>query len=462
MFGERWLLLTGKERDLIDNLYESCTRLGDPVNSENIFVGIQTSADAIYHLRKLGVGRYLCSPKGDSAPPAYEVEIEDTVMKPLISGDDAKRYIEPNPKNYLLFPYEQTSDGVKLIPSSRFEKSFPKAWKYLQSYEQQLRARESGKMDDDGSWWAYNYPKNLDKQEIQKLVVPRIVSNVFCSVDERGANYLDNVDVGGISPSTDVDPFFLAGVINGPVARYVFRRISKPFRGDYRSANKQFIAPLPIPFSDAQSRSEVSGIARDLQSDHTRRRDVLVAIAHRIGAVQTKKRAEDFLFPDLISAKARVEIAPKNLEQQERQSWAKARFKEDLDARHMAIGARLRPGVDLEPNFQKGELSLAIDGVTVLDRIFLSDSEGAFVAAQWKVIASTFVVTERTDGEALCNALRKLIVTDNAALQDQIVALEKQLSEIEKQIAEKEQAINTLLYRLYDLSEAEIVLIEAG
>ncbi|MBV9061379.1 MAG: Eco57I restriction-modification methylase domain-containing protein, partial [Alphaproteobacteria bacterium] len=49
-FGERWLLLTGKERALIDKLYETCTRLDDAENTKSIFVGIQTSADHIYHL----------------------------------------------------------------------------------------------------------------------------------------------------------------------------------------------------------------------------------------------------------------------------------------------------------------------------------------------------------------------------------------------------------------------------
>jgi hypothetical protein len=70
----------------------------------------------------------------------------------------------------------------------------------LRSYEQVLRARENGKMNDDESWWGYNYPKNLDKQEIPKLIVPRLVPKLGCTVDETGSVYLDNVDVGG-SPS---------------------------------------------------------------------------------------------------------------------------------------------------------------------------------------------------------------------------------------------------------------------
>src|SRR5580704_17787758 len=67
VFGERWLLLTGEERALIDRLYQRCKRLDDPEHTSNIFVGLQTSADAIYHLTRIGPDRYLCTPKGDNA-----------------------------------------------------------------------------------------------------------------------------------------------------------------------------------------------------------------------------------------------------------------------------------------------------------------------------------------------------------------------------------------------------------
>ena len=76
-FGGRWLLTTGPDREVIDRLAESCLRLDDRRVTRNIFVGIQTSADAIFHLRKIGPGRYKCAPRGRDGPPPYEVRIED-------------------------------------------------------------------------------------------------------------------------------------------------------------------------------------------------------------------------------------------------------------------------------------------------------------------------------------------------------------------------------------------------
>jgi Eco57I restriction-modification methylase len=94
-YGDRWLLLAGRERALIDRLSATCRRLDDPTVTTNIYQGLITSADAIYHLDRRGPRRYLCSPRGKGAPLAYEVEIEDEVMQPLVSGADSRRYIEP-------------------------------------------------------------------------------------------------------------------------------------------------------------------------------------------------------------------------------------------------------------------------------------------------------------------------------------------------------------------------------
>jgi hypothetical protein len=229
-FGDRWLLLAGPERALIDRLSVTCRRLDDPAVTDNIFVGIQTSADAIYHLKRLGPHRYLCSPRCENALPPYQVEIEDEILHPLIAGEDAKRYVTPNTKAHLLFPYH--AESGRLLSRPELQNSYPKAWNYPISYEKELRGRESRKLDYDNRWWAYVYQKNLTLQENKKIIVPRLVRNLISAVDDLGSLYLDNVDVGGIIVSEGTDEYFVAGLLNSKVLNFVFQRISKPFRGN--------------------------------------------------------------------------------------------------------------------------------------------------------------------------------------------------------------------------------------
>jgi hypothetical protein len=154
--------------------------------------------------------------------------------------------------------------------------------------------------------------------------------------------------------------------------------------------------------------------------------------------------------------------APQRLDADARTLWAEKRHTEALQARHDSLGAHLRPGVAMAAELENGELRFYVDGVPAIDRIFVDDEEGPFIAAQWKLLAATFSVTPSTDGKKLSAALRRLGVPDNPAAVQQIIEFQGRLAELEVEIADAEREMNALLYRLYQLSPDEIRLVEAG
>ena len=276
---DAWTLAPKAEMDLIGRLRASCKTL--EIFSKGIVVGIQTSADHIYHLKRTGANRYETS-------AGLEVAIEDTLMHPLVSGPEAKRYLSPQTETYLLFPYSKTGgQKVRLISEFEMQSTYPLGWVYLKSNEIELRSREKGKMDDDANWWAYNYPKNLDKQEMPKLIVAQTVPSLRVCNDANAAFYLNNVRVNGILTNHADEGWFLLGVLNSPVCDFVFRRTAKAKEGGYYEANKQFIAPLPIPDASPEERAEVAEHARELQELHTRRRDTIAKFDQRLHSAQT-------------------------------------------------------------------------------------------------------------------------------------------------------------------------------
>ena len=477
-FGDRWLLLTGRERRLIDKLYENCKRLDDPENACQIYQGLITSADNIYHLERLGPGRFRCRPKGKKES-TYEVALEEALMKPLVSGPDAKRYTEPAPNTYLLFPYKSVNGNVELIDQESIAKEYPSAWKYLQSWEKELRHREA-KLDangdfeldkqgnpakapfNDDKWYRFGRQQNLDKQQIQKLIVAQTVPSLRLCLDQAGDKYINNVRVNGIRAKTEQDLWFLLGILNNKVCDFVFRRIAKVKAGGYYEANKQFISPLPIPPAGMPERDDVVSRAQSLQAKHTARRDLLDQIARRMDAVKIKIRTEGWLFQTLDAKEELVDQAPQNLEGQQRRVWAERKSEEALQGKYDEITPRLYPGASLAASFESDELAFFIDNIPVIDRVFVEQDEGAFIVAQWRILAQTFSITEKTDGKKLCSALRRLGVTDNAALVKQIIRLEGQLSVLESEIFEIEAAMNTDVYQLYDLTAEDIQLVEAG
>lgn len=435
-YGDRWLMLSGREREFVDRLYNDFPRLDDPEVTTSIFVGLQTSADTIYHLRKVAPGRYISRASDDA-----EVTIEDAIMHPLISGDEAERYEAPQTETFILFPYHPTEEGYELIDAADMQADFPNAWTYLEMHEATLRNRESGKMDDDDYWWGYNYPKNLEKQSQPKIIVPRLVAKLKAAVDEDGEYYLDNVDAGGVTPADGIDPFYLCAVLNGSVANFVFRRISKPFRGDFLSANKQFIAPLPVPLPTVESDGQISANGVRLQGLHTRLRQRQSAVAHRLRSTPSRLKRIDWIFPLL-----RGEEAAKEME---------AAYYSDLNE-------RLHPESVFVATFAEGELTLTIDGGTAISGIFLNQNEGELVAAQWNVKCSEFTHSGQNPAKKLVTELRRLIVTDNDALITQILDLQTEVQHLEAEITAVEVETDNLLFAAYQLSAEEIQMVRGG
>jgi len=434
-----------------------------------IFVGVQTSADCIFHLAKLGPGRYICCPPGSPRPSIFQVEVEDAIMRPLVSGAEAKRYINPASMTHILFPYVPDAAGtMRLIPEATMRRVYPKAWAHLSWFQHELEGREAKEEGDiqirpfaDAAWYRFGRNQNIDKQDRSKLVLPRLVDRLVAAYDESGSVCLDNVDVGGILVAEDTDPWFLLGILNSPVTDFVFRRVSKPFRGDYFSANRQFIKDLPIPRANAAAQAPVAAVARNLQRLHTGRRHVLDALARRLGGT-TRARPPEWLFHGLPTAEDLAQNLPSSLGTRERRARSVKLREGEIARREAAIGAALRPGALLSVTLTGGELGLLADGVTVLDHVFVTAAESAFVHAVWRRLAAVTTVTERLKGKGLCNLLRRVPVAPDPALVESVIALAAELDVADSNIAEAEIILNEASFALYGLSPEERTMVLAG
>ena len=215
--------------------------------TREIFVGLQTSADKILILEKVGD-----APNGTitlhSKALQTDYVFESDLAKPIVSGTDVKRYVAPAKHQYVLFPYRIQNDKATLIPEKEMTSHFPLTFQYLRENKKALAGRENGKMQG-ANWYGYVYLKNMAKQEYRKLCVPRLVQRIQAVYDREGEYYLDNVDVGGVTQVNDTEEQYLCvlGLLNSSLLTFYLRAISTPFRGGYYSCNKQYLSQLPIP-----------------------------------------------------------------------------------------------------------------------------------------------------------------------------------------------------------------------
>ena len=452
-----WYFLRAEEQALLNRLRQTCDTLDD----YPIVVGVQTSADAIYHLERLGPGKYRQHSKQGAA---RDVAIEDGIMRPLVSGETAKRYQCPRTTTYILFPYDDTEEPARLFTPEEMVRRFPGAYAYLQSHERALRARESGKFDD-ASWYRFGRHQNIGKQKLPKVLVPRLTVTLGAAVDSEGAVCLDNVDVNGILADDVRDLWYVVGLLNGPVANCAWRMASKPFQNNFRSANKQFIGPLPIvPRTTAAMRKRIAEAAEKLQTMHTERKKYIDDIERRLRSGQMKNdvRSESWLWADVGDIEAWKAEAPPSLTAKERTAWAREQMDDVLSEKLERIDAYLYPGVFLEVQQGDDELGVVIDEMPVLSGIFVDAKDASFLAAQWRQKIRLSTVSRSFKARQLVKMLLELRQTNVSALRTQVVELDAQVVEIDAKIGSAESEMNEMLYEVYGLTAEEREMVESG
>lgn len=228
---------------------------------------------------------------------------------------------------------------------------------------------------------------------------------------------------------------------------------SKPFQNDYRSANKQFIAPIPIPDATPEQRKEVGDRARELQDLHTRRRDLITKLDTRLSSDQT----EDLRpkpGPDWIWAKVGTKTSflkhpdlPEGLNKTQVKTWSKNRHEEALAEHLDTLDVLLQPGVPLRVDNSTDEITLHINDRPAL--VLYDKPDTPFLAAQWRHTLRDKNVTEAYNGKKLLNDLLKLKTTLDDTLKTRILTLDHEITDLDQVIAENEHEMNDIVSGLY-------------
>jgi hypothetical protein len=321
-------------------------------------------------------------------------------------------------------------------------------------------------MDLPTGWWAYNYPKNIEKQLKPRLLVAGTAPELRVAADFSGQVVQDDRRVFAIAVEDESDLGFLLALLNSPVCGYVFKRIARPKSGGFFDIEKQFIATLPIPDATPEERMEVGRRARELQDLHTLRRDTIAKLDQRLNCPQTSPvnpaPKEDWLWAEVGSPASwkQSPAAPAGLPARELTAWAKQRHAEALQQRLDSLDTLLQPGATLAVTNTDDELALHIGGREALRLYDRPDTP--FLAAQWRHALRDLNVTEAFNAPRLIKLLLTLRTTPEPTLRDRILTLDQEITTLDQSIATREAELNAIIYRLYRLTPAEIAMVEGG
>ena len=430
--------------------------------AEEIFVGLQTSADDVFLFERVLPVKGVC--EVFSVALNARVKIEAKLLKAVVRSGSVGRYWA-EPTYFVLFPYRVRQGEATLLTQIELRDNFPLAWDYLKQNETALRAREKGAFDND-CWYEMGRTQNLGMWETPKLMVPYMIQELSAFHDDNG-HYLVNVTTGGYGlRSSTMDLRLLTALLNSQLLDAYFKQVSSNFRGGYFAANKQFIERLPIKPVEAKSKTgkELIKLVDAIQAAHRQRLQLPQALATQIAhSHRTPCSLAHYLQKDYAGAVKETKL----IDDVQRKGFVTG----------IAIAAaknQITITAEVADTKQAVPVSMLVLRLTFTNeplQHFIFAALQSFLAANARKKVWTPGKTAQSVYDLIVNSLEPLVffLPDAAenlrAIRELMKAVAKEagtadLAAVEAEIAETDAAINTLVYELYGLTAEEQQLVE--
>ncbi|WP_147676722.1 Eco57I restriction-modification methylase domain-containing protein [Algibacter pacificus] len=236
---KNWDLQSEQVFDVIDKLKEQPYIVGDIFNT--IFQGLATSLDSVYVFEGVDKGSYV---KGYNSKFDYHFEIEKSIVKPFIKGNEISKNKNLKNIHYVLFPYENGT----AVSEEYIQRELPKTYSYLKHFEKEIRGRERGRMDIDEGWYLYIYPKSLTKFGKPKIMTQEISLGCNMTYDENGEFYHPTTIYSFVkNEKFKVDDKYYLGILNSKVMWFFLKNTGTELRGGYFRFKTNYLKPFPLP-----------------------------------------------------------------------------------------------------------------------------------------------------------------------------------------------------------------------
>jgi len=252
--NEVWVLIPPDLIEAYNKISSKSIKLVDLVGDDNIFNGIQTSANDVYIFTptKEDAKYYFFSKKN------VDYQIEKSITKPYFqtsSGENnlnTYRTFKPNAR--VIYPYELTKKGVEIIPLTTIQKKFPLAYDYLQKHKAILNNPKRDikpEPQTKNEWHRYGRHQSLDSCGLPSKIIVGVLSvgNKY-AIDNYGTLISSGGTAGycvvALPINSEYSIYYIQAILNSKYLEWFSTLYGEVFRGGYVARGTKVLKNLPI------------------------------------------------------------------------------------------------------------------------------------------------------------------------------------------------------------------------
>jgi len=259
-----WILVPSILKPVFTAINEQSDTLENLIGSDNIYNGIQTSANNIYiHSKTKEDKRYIYFTKD-----GIDWKVEKILTRPYYktsSGNDNLNTYRPfNPNAFVIYPYLKTKNGIEFVEIDDLETNYPNLFAFLNHYKDKL---DNAKRDikptpeTENEWYRFGRHQSLDKCDVPAKIIVGVLSQGDKYAIDYFGTLISSGGTAGYCMITLPDDFqysiyYIQALLNSKYLEWFSALIGEVFRGGYIARGTKVLKKLPIRLIDFENEEE--------------------------------------------------------------------------------------------------------------------------------------------------------------------------------------------------------------
>ncbi len=259
----KWSFQSKKKADIVDKLKKQPLILKDII--ETCSQGTVSIGDDLQILQGHFDGKYFY---GYSDRLKKEVKLEKNIMKPLLIGENVKRFSTPKNDYYEIYPHYLKNGKTVPYEEKDFKTLFPLTYDYLFPFKKELKEKKIKYKTNEKYWYSLHRARDIKMFEQPKIISAEI--SLGCNMTYDTNNFYHNTTVYTILLDKDhkADTLAYLSVLNSKVIWFFMTQTGTQLRGGFFRFMTRYMDAFPLPKLNKQNAQKLSTIAEQQLSTH--------------------------------------------------------------------------------------------------------------------------------------------------------------------------------------------------
>lgn len=254
-----WILMPNNLKEIFESINSQSIPLGELVGNENIYNGIQTSANDIYiHTAVADDGEYISFNK-DGVNWRVEKQLTKPYFKTSRGIDSLNTYRKLVPNSFVIYPYLKNAEGrINFVDIVTLETEYPLMFAYLSANQAELQAPTRSikpEPETTDEWYRYGRQQSLDKCDVPVKIVVGILSLGNKYAIDYNHTFITSGGTAGyctiiLPEDSEYSIYYIQAILNSKYVEWNAALIGEVFRGGAIARGTKVLKKLPIRMID--------------------------------------------------------------------------------------------------------------------------------------------------------------------------------------------------------------------